>query len=282
MSNFLKILDSIIVEQKRDVLDSELYSKLERLTDKLWSNRDKEYKGKTVIEQIPFKTKDGADGLVKVVVNPRLKFIGLMDTKPPYSKDPMDFVMELQPKEYGSKKNLFLTIYHEMMHATDPNLSTKMNMKYMAGYSEHSDEKYWGHPIEFRAITNEFLEALVLEYRRRLMRLRIPENKKFLIKSLTNIMRYFKEGIPLSKLSLDIMRRMNDEDVLENRFSKILSDIATDFPETSEFINREEEPYFLNYILNIKKYNPEIWKRFLTMLYKTSKEIEEIINKNKV
>lgn len=282
MSNFLKILDSIIVEQKRDVLDPELYSKLERLTDKLWSNRDKEYKGKTVIEQIPFKTKDGADGLVKVVVNPRLKFIGLMDTKPPYSKDPMDFVMELQPKEYGSKKNLFLTIYHEMMHATDPNLSTKMNMKYMAGYSEHNDAKYWGHPIEFRAITNEFLEALVLEYRRRLMRLRIPENKKFLIKSLTNIMRYFKEGIPLSKLSLDIMRRMNDEDVLENRFSKILSDIATDFPETSEFINREEEPYFLNYILNIKKYNPEIWKRFLTMLYKTSKEIEEIINKNKV
>lgn len=169
-----------------------------------------------------------------------------------------------------------------MMHATDPNLSTKMNMKYMAGYSEHSDEKYWGHPIEFRAITNEFLEALVLEYRRRLMRLRIPENKKFLVKSLTNIMKYFKEGVPLSKLSLDILRRMNDEDVLENRFSKILSDIATDFPETSEFINREEEPYFLNYILNIKKYNPEIWKRFLTMLYKTSKEIEEIINRNKV
>jgi len=283
MSRFLQILDNIISEQKRDILDPELYSKLERLTDKLWANKDKEYKGKTFIEQIPFKTKDGVDGLVRGVVNPRLKFIGLMDTKPPFSRDPMDFVMELQPKEYGSKKNLFLTIYHEMMHATDPTQSTKTSMKYQSTYSEFNDKKYWGHPIEFRAITNEFLEALVLEFKRRLMRLRIPENKKFLSKSLINLMKYFKEGTPLSKLSLDILKRMNDDNVLDNRFSRLLSDMATDFPQTSEFLSQqEEEPYFLTYILNIKKYNPEIWRRFLTMLFKTSKEIEEIINKKEV
>lgn len=282
MSRFLQILDDIILEQKREILDPELYSKLERLTDKLWANKDKQYKGKTFIEQVPFKTKDGVDGLVRVVVNPRLKFIGLMDTKPPFSRDPMDFVMELQPKEYGSKKNLFLTMYHEMMHATDPMMSTKTNMKYQSSYSEFDDKKYWGHPIEFRAITNEFLEALVLEFKRRLMRLRIPENKKFLTKSLNNLMKYFKEGSPLSKLSLDILKRMNDDNVLDNRFSRLLSDIATDFPQTSEFLSKQEEPYFLTYILNIKKYNPEIWRRFLTMLFKTSKEIEEIINKKEV
>lgn len=278
MSKFLQILDNIILEQKREVLNPELYSRLESLANKLWANKDKQYKGKTTVEQIPFKTKDGVDGLVKVVINPRLKFIGLMDTKPSFSRDPMDFVMELQPREYGSKKNLFLTLYHEMMHATDPTQSTKMNMKYQTSYSEFDDKKYWGHPIEFRAITNEFLEALVLEFKRRLMRLRIPENKKFLTKSLINIMNYFKEGTPLSKLSLDILKRMNDDNVLEGRFSTLLSDISTEFPETSEFLPKQDEPYFLTYILNIKKYNPEIWRRFLTMLFKTSKEIESILN----
>lgn len=280
MKKILNILDNLILEQKRDILDPQLYSSIEKLTDKLWSNRNKEYTKKTSVDQIPFKTKDGADGQIKVVINPRLSYIGEMGTKPYLSRDPMDFVMELQPKKYGSKKNLYLTIYHEVMHATDPTLSTKTSMRHLSTYNPLDDKKYWGHPIEFRAITNEFLEALVIEFRRRMMRLRIPENKKFLMRSLHNLMRYFKEGYPLSKLSLDILKRMNDENILDDRFSKLLSDIPTDFPQASEFLPKQDEPYFLTYILKIKENNPEIWRRFLTMLFKTSEEIEEIINKN--
>lgn len=279
MEKILTILNHLIVEQKRDILDPELYSSIEKLTDNLWSNRNKIYTKKTLIGQIPFKTKDGTDGLIKIVINPRLSYIGEMGTKPYLSRDPMDFVMELQPKKYGSKKNLYLTIYHEVMHATDPNLSTKTSMKYLSTYNPLDDKKYWGHPIEFRAITNEFLEALVLEFKLRISRLRIPENKKFLTKSLENILNYFKQGTKLSKLSLDILRRMNDENVLDDRFAKLVADISLEFPQTSEFIPEKEEPYFLTYIENIKNYNPEIWRRFLTMLSKTSKEIEEIINK---
>ena len=279
MKKILNILNHLIVEQKRDILDPELYSSIEKLTDKLWSNKNKEYTKKTLVGQIPFKTKDGADGLIKIVINPRLSYIGEMGTKPYLSRDPMDFVMELQPKKYGSKKNLYLTIYHEVMHATDPNLSTKTSMKYLSTYNPLDDKKYWGHPIEFRAITNEFLEALVLEFKIRINRLIIPENKKFLTKSLENILNYFKQGSKLSKLSLDILRRMNDENVLDNRFSKLVADISSEFPQASEFIPDKEEPYFLTYIETIKNHNPEIWRRFLTMLSKTSKEIEEIISK---
>jgi hypothetical protein len=279
MKKILNILNYLIVEQKRDILDPELYSSIEKLTDKLWSNRNKEYTKKTLIEQIPFKTKDGADGLIKIVINPRLSYIGEMGTKPYLSRDPMDFVMELQPKKYGSKKNLYLTIYHEVMHATDPTLSTKTSMRHLSTYNPLDDKKYWGHPIEFRAITNEFLEALVLEFKLRINRLIIPENKKFLTKSLENILNYFKQGSKLSKLSLDILRRMNDENVLDNRFSKLVADISSEFPQASEFIPDKEEPYFLTYIEKIKNHNPEIWRRFLTMLSKTSKEIEEIISK---
>jgi hypothetical protein len=163
------------------------------------------------------------------------------------------------------------------MHATDPTQSTKTSMRHLSTYNPLDDKKYWGHPIEFRAITNEFLEALVLEFKERLSRLRIPENKIFLSKSLNNLMKYFREGSPLSKLSLDILKRMNDENILDNRFSKLLSDMPTDFPQTSEFLPKQDEPYFLTYILKIKENNPEIWRRFLTMLYKTSREIEQMI-----
>jgi hypothetical protein len=165
------------------------------------------------------------------------------------------------------------------MHATDPTLSTKTSMRHLSTYNPLDDKKYWGHPIEFRAITNEFLEALVLEFKIRINRLIIPENKKFLTKSLENILNYFKQGSKLSKLSLDILRRMNDENVLDNRFSKLVADISSEFPQASEFIPDKEEPYFLTYIETIKNHNPEIWRRFLTMLSKTSKEIEEIISK---
>ncbi len=282
MEKILTILNNLIVEQKRDIVDPELYSSIEKLTDKLWSNRNKEYTKKTLIEQIPFKTKDGTNGLIKIIINPRLSYIGQMGTKPYLSRDPMDFVMELQPKKYGSKKNLYLTIYHEVMHATDPNLSTKTSMKYLSTYNPLNDKQYWGHPIEFRAITNEFLEAFVLEFKLRISRLRIPENKKFLTKSLENILNYFKQGSKLSKLSLDILRRMNDENVLDNRFSKLVADISSEFPQTSEFIPEKDEPYFLVYIEKIKNNNPEIWRRFLTMLTKASKEIEEIINEKTI
>jgi hypothetical protein len=282
VEKILTILNNLIVEQKRDIVDPELYSSIEKLTDKLWSNRNKEYTKKTLIEQIPFKTKDGTNGLIKIIINPRLSYIGQMGTKPYLSRDPMDFVMELQPKKYGSKKNLYLTIYHEVMHATDPNLSTKTSMKYLSTYNPLNDKQYWGHPIEFRAITNEFLEAFVLEFKLRISRLRIPENKKFLTKSLENILNYFKQGSKLSKLSLDILRRMNDENVLDNRFSKLVADISSEFPQTSEFIPEKDEPYFLVYIEKIKNNNPEIWRRFLTMLTKASKEIEEIINEKTI
>jgi len=282
VEKILTILNHLIVEQKRDILDPELYSSIEKLTDNLWSNRNKVYTKKTLIGQIPFKTKDGTDGLIKIVINPRLSYIGEMGTKPYLSRDPMDFVMELQPKKYGSKKNLYLTIYHEVMHATDPNLSTKTSMKYLSTYNPLDDKKYWGHPIEFRAITNEFLEALVLEFKLRISRLRISENKKFLTKSLENILNYFKQGTKLSKLSLDVLRRMNDENVLDDRFAKLVADISLEFPQASEFIPEKEEPYFLTYIEKIKNHNPEIWRRFLTMLSKASKEIEEIINEKTI
>ena len=284
MPKIINILSNLLNEASRFKMDPELNFLLHDLSDRLWASRNKKFTKKTLVDGFAFKTSDGADGYVKVIINPRLKFIGQMDTKPTGSRDPMDFVLEVQPKEYVSRKNLYLTLYHEMLHATDPSQSTKYDPKYMLTYNEFSDEQYWGHPIEFRAITNEFLEALEMELERRLSSLRNPEQKKYLIQSLDNLLGYFSKGEKLTKLTLDILRRVNDEEVLENMISKSISDFTTWYPGMSDFVaaREDEEPYYITYIELIKKHNPKMWPRFLTMLYKSVEELKNKIIKKGV
>lgn len=274
----LNILENVISEGKRFKFSPEVYTKMMEVTEKLWALRNKPITRKTMVDNIRFQTSDGVEGNVKVVINPRLKFIGQVETKPAYSRDPMDFIMELQPKEYGSKKNLFLTIYHEMLHATDPSQSTKMSIPYLASYNEHSDEAYWGHPIEFRAISNEFMEGLVNEYKRRLKQLKKPENKKYLLKSLDNLLNYFAKGEQRSKLTDDILLRINDEDIPDSRIAQLVANIQSNYPNISDLLPRKkDEPYYITYIELIKKHGPKIWPKFLTLLYNTTEEIKEMI-----
>ena len=283
MIKFIDILSNVITEQKRHKFDPETYAKLHSLVDSLWNDRNKEYKGKTIVDYVPITVKDGTQGQVQIRVNPRLKYIGFMGTKPKDSRDPMDIYIEVNPKFYESKKNLYLTLYHELIHAIDPTQSTKLSPKYLTTYDENSDEKYWGHPIEFFAITNEFLEGLVLEFKRRADRIRNEDNRKHLNKSFNNILNYFAKGEKLSKVSSDILYKINDEYVQDDEISKVLDDLITNNPHLADYITMPDDvPYYLNYVEAIKKFNPKIWRRFLTMLVKTKDEIENIINKKGV
>jgi hypothetical protein len=280
---FINILTNVISEQKRHKFDPETYGKIHSIVDKLWNDRNKEYKGKTVVDYLPITVKDGTQGQVQIRVNPRLKYIGYMGTKPKDSRDPMDIYIEVNPKFYESKKNLYLTLYHELIHSIDPTQSTKLNQKYQTTYDEKDDTKYWGHPIEFFAITNEFLEGLVLEFKRRADRIRNEDNRKHLHKSFNNILEYFAKGEKLSKVSSDILYKINDEYVKENEISKVLDDLITNNPHLADYIKMPDDvPYYLNYVELIKKYNPKIWRRFLTMLFKIKDEVETIINKKGV
>ena len=280
MIKFIPILSDVISEQKRHKFEPETYAKIHSVVDKLWNDRNIEYKGKTIVDYIPITLKDGTQGQVQLRVNPRLKYIGYMGTKPKDSRDPMDVFIEVNPKFYESKKNLYLTLYHELIHAIDPTQTTKLNQKYQTTYNEKSDKQYWGHPIEFFAITNEFLEGLVLEFKRRSERIRNEDNRKHLNKSFKNILGYFAKGEKLTKVSTDILYKINDEYVDDNEISKVLDNLITNNPQLADYIKMPNDiPYFLNYIQLIKKYNQKIWPRFLTMLYKTKDEIEDIINK---
>ena len=283
MIKFINILTDVIVEQKRHRFEPETYEKIHSIVNDLWNDRNYPYKGKTVVDYLPITTKDGVKGQVEIRVNPRLKYIGFMGTKPKDSRDPMDIYIEVNPKFYESKKNLYLTMYHELIHAIDPTQSTKLSPKYLTTYDENSDEKYWGHPIEFFAITNEFLEGLVLEFKRRADRIRNEDNRKHLNKSFNNILNYFAKGEKLSKVSSDILYKINDEYVQDDEISKVLDDLITNNPHLADYITMPDDvPYYLNYVEAIKKFNPKIWRRFLTMLVKTKDEIETIINKEGV
>ena len=79
---FINILTSVISEQKRYKFSPDTQSKLNSVVDKLWKDREKKYNKKTLIDVFPFKLADGTDGLVQVIVNPRLPYIGFMGTKP--------------------------------------------------------------------------------------------------------------------------------------------------------------------------------------------------------
>ena len=112
MIKFIPILSDVINEQKRHKFEPETYAKIHSLVNQLWNDRDKEYKGKTIVDYVPITVKDGTQGQVQIRVNPRLKYIGYMGTKPKDSRDPMDIYIEVNPKFYESKKNLYLTLYH--------------------------------------------------------------------------------------------------------------------------------------------------------------------------
>lgn len=280
MIKFVNILKSVITEAKRYKFTPETLDRMNKVVDKLWDDRKKDYqRRKELIGVIPIKLANGVDGLVRIYVNPRLSYIGLMDIRPSKSLDPADLVIEVNPKYYESKKNLYLTLYHEMIHASDPTQSVQWSPKYMMTYDEKSDEKYWGHPIEFFAISNEFLEGLVKEFERRIKRTRKPENLIVLEKSLNNILNYFSKNEPLSSLSKDILFRVNDEFIGEDT-PKQLKNWTADMPNLADFISRgSEEPYYLYYVQMIKKFNPTIWKKFLSMLYDTTFEIKDLIHK---
>ena len=78
---------------------------------------------------------------------------------------------------------------------------------------------------------------------------------------------------------------MNDEGGIESRISDVLSKIAINNPEIIDKFKKQgskEQPYYLTYVELIKKHNPDIWPRFLTMLYKSIIELETKIKRKGV
>lgn len=277
----IKLID-ILNESKRVKLDPEFKKVLNNVVDIIFKKRLKGFKKYTPITSIPIEVADGTPGTVEIVVDPDLPHYGILDTKVEDSNDPNDFIIKINPKEVKSKKGLYQTLYHEIMHATDPNFSTKYSEDYWSDYDPEKEEMYWGHPIEFRAITNEFIEGLINEFSFRRKRLKNQNSVKMLEKSLDNILNHFSTGEELSPLSNDIIEDMfGSEEITRSR--KLLNDILVDYPEISDLMKKSnKELSYLTVLELVKEYSGDDWKRFLTMLFKASEEIKEVISQKSI
>lgn len=273
----IKLID-ILNESTRVKMDPDFKRVLNNVVDIIFKKRKTGFKKYTPITSIPIEIADGTPGTVEIVVDPELEHYGILDVKVEDSTDPNDFIIKINPNEVKSKKGLYQTLYHEIMHATDPMFSTKSTESFWDTYDPEMDEKYWGHPVEFRAITNEFIEGLINEFTLRRSRVKTPTSIESLKKSLTNIMNYFSTGEKLNPLSSDIIGDMyGSEEMTRSRI--VLNNILVDNPEISDILNqRENDSEYLVVLELVKKYSGSDWKRFLGMLYKASDEIKEILN----
>jgi hypothetical protein len=272
----IKLVD-ILSESTRVKLSPDTLAIINRVVELIFKKRKNGFKKYTPITSIPIMVADGSSGTVEISIDPDLKYYGILDTKVEDSTDPNDFIIKINPNKIKSKKGLYQTIYHEIMHATDPNFSTKYTEDYWSDYDPDFDEKYWGHPIEFRAITNEFIEGLMNEFKLRRKRLTNKNSIISLKKSLNNILNHFATGEPLSPLSSDIIHSMYGSEEINNNFKKVLKDIVMVYPDVADIIKKEENLDYMSVINLVKQYSGEDWKRFLGMLVKASDEIKETL-----
>jgi len=273
----IKLID-ILNESTRVKMDPDFKRVLNNVVDIIFKKRKTSFKKYTPITSIPIEIADGTPGTVEIVVDPELEHYGILDVKVEDSTDPNDFIIKINPNEVKSKKGLYQTLYHEIMHATDPMFSTKSTESFWDTYDPEMDEKYWGHPVEFRAISNEFIEGLINEFTLRKSRVKTQTSIESLKKSLDNIINHFSIGEKLSPLSSDIIGDMYGSEEM-TRSRKVLNNILIDNPEISDILSqRDKELEYLVVLELVKKYSGSDWKRFLSMLYKASDEIKEILN----
>lgn len=265
-------------EIKRYKLKDNLDQEVRKITDVFFEKTKKKVKKKILIGFLVVRMEDGSYGSVRVYIDPFLKakygfdVYGEMDT---IKFDKNKLWISLDPILNVDKTQVYNTLYHEFLHVTDPVLSSKGTEKHSKTYDEKSDDKYYGHQIELRAMGGEFLNALVNEFKKRNDKLRDKNDTKYLKKSITNILNHFATGEELSSLSIGILHSLWEEK------NNLLNKITIDYPGVADFTKPSSDPieYFDRYLLNIKKYSePSQWNKFLSMLYSTYEEIMSMLS----
>ena len=271
-----------IYEIKRPLLKDNLEDELRKIVDLFFEKTKRKITKKIKLGEMLITIEDGTQGRVNVFIDPYLSkefktpVYAYLDTEGE-ENNPNKLFVSLNPNMFVDKTELYNTLYHEFLHATDPVFSTKSTEKFWRGYDSEVDEKYWGHQVEFRAITGEILNALVKEFIRRKESLIDSSQLKYLIDSNENILHHFSQGEELTKLSKMIFQSM----FKVQNVKSILSDIVLNYPSTSDIIPFADRDmnYLTKYLSNIKKFGGQRWNKFLSMLYTTHNEIMEILLK---
>lgn len=269
-----------INEAKRYKLRDNIGEFLHTIVDNFFERSKKPIKKKTLLGIVSIKTDDGTEGIVRVYIDPNLHkefkdpVFAYLDIEGEET-DAENLYVSINPREVKDKTELYNTLYHEFLHATDPVFTTKSTEKFWADYDPSIDEKYWGHQVEFRAVTGEILNAMVNEFKKRKEQLSDKSQLKYLIDSNENILHHFSQGEELTEFSKKIFQSMFKEQGTKS----VLSKISLHYPSTSELFPRQEKDmnYLERYLMNIKKFSGKKWNKFLSMMYSTHQEIMDLL-----
>ena len=255
---------------KRFTLDDDSESQIKGLVDELFAfcQKNKNSKKFKLFKSINLKTMDGSPFTLPIYVDKNFEGgqagIGFKDPELDPTRHAINNLhLVINPKYVFSKKSLYITLYHEILHAVDPTITSKYSQKYLSKYGDavEEPEKYYSHGIELLGMTGEFFEALVQEYTERMDSCENSDEVDDLEDSLDSIVGFFNELHMFNPLAHDILHKMDGIMGLEK--------------------TEEDEPDCLVNIDLIRSHSPKGWKMFLTMLYTTSEEIKEMLSEKR-
>jgi hypothetical protein len=148
-----------------------------------------------------------------------------------------------------SLKSTYHILYHELQHLMDLNSTEYISDKKEKEYStQDKDKGYWGHEFEFRAFSNEIINAIYKEYKDLFQK--VSDND--IISSIDSMISFFGKSGQLDELG-----------------QKVLYSISSEKEQ-----GPQEYPYVLKVVQLLKKNAPERWNSFLKMLYNVGQEIK--------
>ena len=148
-----------------------------------------------------------------------------------------------------SLKSTYHILYHEVQHLMDLNSTEYISDKKEKEYStQDKDKGYWGHEFEFRAFSNEIINAIYKEYRDLFEKV----SDEDIISSVDSMISFFGKSGQLDELG-----------------QKVLYSISSEKEQ-----GPQEYPYVLKVAQLLKKHAPERWNSFLKMLYNVGQEIK--------
>lgn len=260
----MKYLKKFNESSKRFTLDKSSKDEISNIVDDLFSycQENKNKRKIRLYKSINLKTLDGSPFTLPIYIDRNFEGgqagIGFVDPDLQPTRHALgNLHLIVNPKYVFSKKSLYNTLYHEILHAVDPTITSKHSPKYLSKYGDSVEEpeKYFSHGIELRGITGEFFEALVQEFKERADSCKDIGDVEALEDALNSIVVFFNEMQMFDPLAHDILHSM---DGIINGTSKDL----------------DTEPDCLVNIDLIRSSSPEGWKMFLKMLYATSEEIK--------
>lgn len=264
---------SLNIKTKRDIY---------KLVEKIFKNEKKffDFK-KTKIGELIILIDDGTKHRVGVYFDTVTD--GEAYIQDNYENDEyFEFNLYINPNFIKTKKGLYNTIYHEVMHLSDPTVTTKPDDQYV----NYHNYNYYALESEFRAWTSEILESLRNEV---INELAYVENKKelhYLKNTLKNIVAHIADGYDLYPESSKLIRKMSGREETIIDFTEVLKKVDILYPNLShlkEPIGEEEEiPTYLLILRNFQGANPKRWKDFIKMLKYTYDELIDLIDNSEI